>query len=468
MNMKQSLHINLGQQLTLTPQLQQAIRLLQLSTVELAQEIQQVLDSNPLLELKENSDEATSATNTSNTLDIERNHLTAWEDQQQGYSAARNSNSHYSTEDFNLDNTLKDYESLKDHLLWQMRLSHFSPSDELIALAIIDAIDENGFLQLSLEDIHQGLVDSTIELDEVESVLKRIQLFDPVGVGARSIQECLLIQLKQLPSDTPWRHQAMQLIAEHFALLGTRNYRQLQQDCKLNANDLKAIIECIKQLNPRPAAQIATPDTQYVVPDVLVYKHNGRWQVELNNDISANIHINNQYASMIKRANSSSDNQFLRDHLQEARWFLKSLQSRNETLLKVARCIVDYQRDFFEYGEEAMKPLVLHDVARAIDMHESTISRVTTQKYMHTPRGLFELKYFFSSHVDTENGGECSATAIRALIKKLVQAENSQRPLSDNKIAQVLGEQGIKVARRTIAKYREALAIPPSHERKTL
>ncbi len=260
----------------------------------------------------------------------------------------------------------------------------------------------------------------------------------------------------------------MKLVTQHLDLLGARDYNQIMRRMKIEESDLQAIIGLIQSLNPRPGSQIASPPPQYMVPDVFVNKHNGIWRVDLNPETAPKLRINAQYANMVKRADNSDDNNYLRNHLQEARWFLKSLQSRNETLLKVANCIVERQRGFFEYGDEAMKPLVLRDVAEIVEMHESTISRVTTQKYMHTPRGIYEFKYFFSSHVGTADGGECSATAIRAMIKKLVADETPNKPLSDSKIADLLEKEGINVARRTIAKYREALSIPPSSERKRL
>ncbi|MBV1872320.1 MAG: RNA polymerase factor sigma-54, partial [Gammaproteobacteria bacterium] len=303
---------------------------------------------------------------------------------------------------------------------------------------------------------------------EVVAVLHRIQQFEPPGVGAQNLQDCLLIQLRQLPEDTKWRDEAILIIAEHIELLGNRDFNQLIRRSKLKEEKLKEVLRLIKTLSPQPGQAISTSHAEYVIPDVIVTKKNERWRVELNPAVAPRIRINSGYASLVRRADNSADNSFLRDNLQEARWFIKSLQSRNETLLKVSTRIVEHQQGFFEYGEEAMKPLVLHEIAESVEMHESTISRVTSNKYMHTPRGVFELKYFFSSHVSTESGGECSSTAIRAIIKKLIAAENPKKPLSDNKITGILKEQKINVARRTIAKYREALSIPPSNERKRL
>jgi RNA polymerase sigma-54 factor len=360
-------------------------------------------------------------------------------------------------------------ESLQEQLLWQLNLTRLSDIDRLIAMAIIDATDDNGRLVVELEDIHQSLAaELDIEMDEVMAVLHRLQQFEPAGVCTRDLQECLLVQLRQLPPETPWLEQARIILSRHINQLGNGDYSQILRRTRLKEDQLREVLTLIQSLDPNPGQNAVEESVEYVIPDVFVSKKNGRWLVELNPDIAPKLRINNDYASLIKRADSSADNTFLRDNLQEARWFLKSLHSRNETLMKVATKIVEHQRNFLEYGEEAMKPLVLHDIAEAVEMHESTISRVTTQKYMHTPRGIFELKYFFSSHVATTSGGECSSTAIRALIRKLVAAENPRKPLSDNKIAQLLEEQGIKVARRTIAKYRDTLLIPPSNERKRL
>ena len=499
--MKQSLQLKLGQQLTMTPQLQQAIRLLQLSTLDLHQEIQQALESNPLLEMSEDEDseasqeprdepasasedgplqslEEAAGDNLADSAEIEGaapemtlpDDLpvdTQWEDLLPSASAPAPAGDDGSDTDFESRNSSSD--SLQEQLLWQLSLTRLSDTDRLIALTIIDATDGNGRLLLAVEDIHESLAaELDIELDEVVAVLHRLQQFEPAGVCTRDLQECLLVQLQQLPAETPWLEQAKLILSRHLNQLGSGDFSQIMRRTRLKEAELKEVLALIQTLDPNPG-QTAVPDeVEYVVPDVFVSKKNGRWLVELNPDIAPKLRINSDYASLIKRADNSSDNTFLKDNLQEARWFLKSLHSRNETLMKVASKIVEHQRNFLEYGEEAMKPLVLHDIAEAVEMHESTISRVTTQKYMHTPRGIFELKYFFSSHVATTAGGECSSTAIRALIKKLVAAENPRKPLSDNKIAQLLEEQGIKVARRTIAKYRDTLFIPPSNERKRL
>mgnify|MGYP001821535285 FL=1 len=491
--MKQSLQLKLGQQLTMTPQLQQAIKLLQLSTLDLQQEIQLVLDSNPLLEVAEEDGEVDTAEpeirepasdGPMERIDADANEGitpdndwsdsmpddlpvdTQWEDLVPSSApppAAAESS------DYDLDGRNSSTDSLRDELLWQLGLTRLSDTDRVIALTIIDATADNGRLEASVEELHEQLAEELdIELDEVVAVLHRLQRFEPTGVCARDLRECLLIQLQQLPADTPWLEQARVLINRHIGQLGCGDYAQILRRTRLKEEELKAVLALVQTLDPYPGESIGEDTTEYIVPDVFVSKRNGRWMVELNPDIAPRLRINNEYASLIKRADASSDNTFLRDNLQEARWFLKSLQSRNETLMKVASKIVERQRNFLEYGEEAMKPLVLHDIAEEVEMHESTISRVTTRKYMHTPRGIFELKYFFSSHVATTSGGECSSTAIRALIRKLVAAENPRKPLSDNKITLLLEEQGIQVARRTVAKYRDTLFIPPSNERKRL
>jgi RNA polymerase sigma-54 factor len=362
-------------------------------------------------------------------------------------------------------------ESLADKLHWQLNLTRLSDVDRVIAMAIIDSTEPSGRLTSSVEDIHLSLIeglDIDIEIDEVIAVLHAVQQFEPAGVCTRDLQECLQVQLQQLPANTPWLKEAKMVITRYIVQLGNADFAQILKRSKLKEDSLREVLNLIRTLDPSPGLSVGEDSTEYVVPDVYVSKKDDRWSVELNPDIAPRLRINNDYAGLIKRADNSSDNTYLRDNLQEARWFLKSLQSRNETLMKVATKIVEHQRNFLEYGAEAMKPLVLHEIAEAVEMHESTISRVTTQKYMHTPRGIFELKYFFSSHVSTISGGECSSTAIRALIKKLVAAENPRKPLSDSKITLLLEDQGIKVARRTIAKYRDTLFIPPSNERKRL
>lgn len=503
--MKASLQLKMGQSLTMTPQLQQAIRLLQLSTLDLQQEIQEALDSNPMLESDEFEDAPVNSSDNSDAPEAntpEDPQVTAsaddsadivsddqqelddqwnkdnlpddlvldsrWEDTYQA-TAGVASGSGPVDEDFDYDARYATTDSLTDHLLWQLNLTPMSDLDHDIATMLIDGVDEDGYLHTSIDDVVQA-IDPSLEVEEAEvlAVLHRLQQFDPAGVFAVDLRECLLLQLKQLPEGTPWIEQAQLVVADHIDLLGHRDYQTLMRRTKLKEDVLKEVLRLIKELNPKPGSIISTEQAEYVVPDVLVRNMNNEWRVELNPDIAPRLRVNSDYAALVKRSDNSADNTFLKDNLQEARWFIKSLQSRNDTLLKVATKIVEYQIDFFEEGEESMKPLVLHDIAEAVGMHESTISRVTTQKFMHTHRGIFELKYFFSSHVSTDSGGECSSTAIRAMIKKLIADENARKPLSDNKIATLLGEKGIKVARRTVAKYREAMLIPPSNERKQL
>lgn len=493
--MRPSLQLRMGQHLTMTPQLQQAIKLLQLSTLDLQQEIQEALDSNPLLEVdesypsdevsdnfdKESTEQVTnlsdgSEDSTPTNEEISTVEALSQQDIPEELSVDSTWDESFSagTSNTGIKATSDDYsyqgettESIHDHLTWQMELTPFSDNDRAIATAIIDAIDDSGYLTVTVEDILQSMGDEEIELDEVEAVLKRIHMFDPIGVGAQSISDCLRIQLDQFSADTPFVEEAKIVVCEHIDLLGNRDFRTIMRKTKLKEPQLKEVMQLIHSLNPRPGDAITVSDEQYIVPDVSVFKKNGRWVVELNPDTAPKLGINKQYASMTQ-GGSSADNHYVRSHLQEAKWFIKSLESRNDTLLKVSNCIVQRQSAFFEHGPEAMRPMVLNDIAETVEMHESTISRVTTQKYMHTPRGIFELKYFFSSHVGTETGGECSSTAIRAIIKKLVDAEIPSKPLSDSKMADVLAEQGINVARRTVAKYRESLGIPPSNQRKSL
>lgn len=487
--MRQSLEIKLGQRLAMTPQLQQAIRLLQLSTLELQQEIQQALESNMMLELDEGGDDASpgpleasepaaaeelkateeAAEPTELNADYDLDEIGLQDPWSQGDEPV-SSASHGDGEGWDFNQTPAEAtDELREHLLWQLNLAPFSEADRAIALAIIDSIDDDGYLQTSCEAILEDLQEALdIGLEDIQAVLRRIQRFDPVGVGARDLRETLLIQLaaQATPSDV---HQvAAELVAQHLDLLAARDFNALQRKLKITEAGLKEAIELIHTLNPRPGSQISRSKTEYVVPDVYVRKLRGVWRVDLNPDTTPSLRINRMYEGLIRRADSSQGNETLKQHLQEARWFIKSLQSRNETLLKVARSIVERQQSFFELGEVGMQPMVLREIAEAIGMHESTISRVTNQKFMHTPRGILEFKYFFSSGVSTSDGGEASATAIQAMLRKLIAEENPRKPLSDSKLADCLIKAGINVARRTIAKYREGMSIPPSNERKRL
>ncbi|MEE8388151.1 MAG: RNA polymerase factor sigma-54 [Acidiferrobacterales bacterium] len=485
--MKQSLELKLGHQLTITPQLQQAIRLLQLSSLELQQEIQEALETNPLLE---ESEEETAKAETEPNEDLNGDGVIRATDTEMEKGApngdpetdqewadpfetpvapvTRNS-SDSAVPDIDARNSAE--QSLKDHLVWQMQMTLFSDRDKAIAMAVIDAINDDGYLQSSLEEIRDTLSeeDDEVGIDEIEAVLHQVQNFDPLGIGARNLAECIRLQMRILDDNTPFFEAARALATEeNLALLASRDHNKLRRNLKLRQEELQGALQLIHQLNPRPGASVNAPQASYIVPDIIVKKVKGFWRAELNSEVSPRLRIHRQYEKLIKRGNNSEDNKYLQEQLQQAKWFLKSLHSRNDTLLKVARQIIDRQRAFFDHGPEAMRPLVLYDIAEAVEMHESTISRVTTNKYMLTPRGVFELKYFFSSHVGTVDGGTCSATAIRSLIHKIIDAESTDKPASDNKIAQLLSDQGINVARRTIAKYRESLNIPASNLRKAL
>ena len=489
--MKMSLGLKVGTSLSLTPQLQQAIRLLQLSSLELEQEIQVQLDSNPLLEVVEDQSDAATADEylpepahesdyadqtdvdvqmAESRLDVELPVDTQWDDVFSHQSTA------LATPEFEEreDNRCAE-QTVVDHLLWQLNLSPFSPVDRLIAQCIIDAIDDRGYLIAEMDElldaVNQQLADidniDPVEQDEVEMVLKRIQHFDPIGVAARNLSECLSLQLQALPERVIERAAALRVL-QHHELLVSNELVRLLRATQLTEPELHAALLLIKSLDPYPGLKFQSNDDSHQVPDVIVRQKNGRWEVQLNTDILPKLRVNPFYAGMIKRADQSADNQYLRQNMQEARNFIKSIDERHKTLLKVSTCIVEHQRAFLEHGPEAMKPLILRDIADETELHESTVSRVTTQKFMLTPRGLFELKYFFSSHVGTSTGGECSSTAIRAMIKKMISEENPRKPLSDNVIAEKLQATGIDVARRTVAKYRESLNIASSSERKRL
>lgn len=476
--MKQGLQLRLSQQLAMTPQLQQAIRLLQLSTLELQQEIQLALESNPLLEQTDQHDEIESFEKAdSDSLDTgealeqrdmpEELPLDATWDEIYSAGTPSGTGTDYRDEELPIYQG-ETTQTLQDYLMWQVELTPFSDTDAAIATSIVDAVDNTGYLTVPLQDILDSIGDDDVTLEEVEAVLKRVQRFDPVGVAARDLRDCLLVQLSQFADDTPRLTEARLIVSDHLDLLANHDFRSLIRVTRLKEEVLKEALALIQSLDPRPGQSINTGESEYVIPDVLVRKVQGIWAVELNTDSIPRLQINQQYAALGNSARNDSDGQFIRSNLQEARWLIKSLESRNDTLLKVTRCIVEQQQDFFEQGEEFMKPMVLADIAQAVDMHESTISRVTTQKFLHSPRGIFELKYFFSSHVNTDSGGEASSTAIRALVKKLIAAENPVKPLSDSKLTALLSDQGIIVARRTVAKYRESLSIPPSNQRKQL
>ncbi|OBA10925.1 RNA polymerase factor sigma-54 [Acinetobacter calcoaceticus] len=481
--MKLSVGLKVANSLSLTPQLQQAIRLLQLSSLELEQEIQIQLDSNPLLEKIEEESLTESLAALENkesddlTTELNADHLpddlpvdTEWDDVYTHQSTA------LATPEFEEREDNRQVQlSLKEHILEQVNLLHFSKIDQLIAYCIVDALDDKGFLDAEIEEIilaaqqllNEMDIEEEIEEDEVLVVLKHIQRLDPLGIGSRNLAECLKVQLEFLPKDVEYLNEAKNLL-QYYELLIANDLNKLLKQTGLTKDQLKFAINLLKTLKPYPGMDFDKQEYDYQIPDVVVSKKDLHWQVQLNPDVLPKLRINSFYSSMIRRADQSEDNLYLRNQMLEAKNFIKSIDERHKTLLKVASCIVEHQKAFLEIGPEAMKPLVLRDVAEEVELHESTVSRVTTNKYMLTPRGLFELKYFFSSHVGTTAGGEASSTAIRAMIKKLVANENPRKPLSDNVIATLLKDEGIEVARRTVAKYRESLHIPSSSERKVL
>jgi len=470
--LKSSLNLQLGQHLTMTPQLQQAIRLLQLSTIELQLEVQQALEGNPMLELVEEtpSDEARDAETGTETTSEATESETQTEDWEEDLYASSSGGQSAGGDDRDpFENQAGSEGGLHEHLLWQLHLSPLNDQDRQIGATLIDSINADGYLETDLESLQEILGgEEAIGLDEIEAVLHWIQQCDPIGVGARDLRECLLIQLRALPEDTALRETALRVIDTGMQCLARHDFRTLQRELGLDESTLARAMELVRSLNPRPGSQISDQAPEYVTPDVYVRRDRNGWRVDLNPEIAPRIRINSLYAGMVRRVSDARDSAFMRNQLQEARWFLKSLHSRNETLLRVARAIVERQTGFLEQGDVAMQPLILRDIAEALGMHESTISRVTTQKYMHTPLGVFEFKYFFSSHVGTSDGGECSATAIRAMIRQLISEEPPNRPMSDSRLAQVLSDRGINVARRTVAKYREAMNLPPSSERRQL
>ncbi len=482
--MKQSLQLRMGQQLSMTPQLQQAIKLLQLSTLDLQQEIQQALDSNMMLEVMEDEgpslNEQKVVENKVDTTDREGSEGsqtempaelptdTSWEDVFD--TAQTNSVAAPSADMPDFEVQRSKAASLQDYLFWQMEMLPFTERDRAIVTAVIDAVNSDGYLSVSCDEIYQPLTEQLEDLkkEEFMAALHRVQRFDPAGVAAENLKDCLCLQLLQLPENTPFRKEAMNLVEHFLDLLAAQDQIKLLRRMNISEDQLTQTISLIRSLDPKPGSAIEETDSEYVIPDLFVSKVEGVWRVDLNPDIAPKLRVNPIYSGMIKRADNSKDNTSMKEHLQEARWFIKSLHSRNDTLLRVGRSIIARQTEFLEHGPIAMKPMILRDIAEELELHESTISRVTTQKYMHLPSGIIEFKFFFSSHVSTEAGGECSATAIRAIIKELVNNENPAKPLSDSKITVLLKEQGINVARRTIAKYREAISIPSSSQRKRL
>lgn len=480
--MKHSLQLRLSQHLTLTPQLQQSIRLLQLSTLELNQELERFLQDNPMLERDEGGGEdvaapvllgATAGATETTTyteketqgeapLDAPANHEFSGLDDSP-YGANRDSE-----DDNDYPQMAAEAPTLRDHLISQLSLTKLTERDRRLVTLIIESLDDDGYLPQSLDEVLELLpAELEVELDDLQIALKHVQNFEPVGVGARSLSECLSLQLRALPADAPHRAEALDIVTHHLEALAGRDFSKLKKALKCDDDCLRGVQKLITSLNPRPGREYSSGEARYIIPDVVVKKVKGQWTAALNPDAMPKLRINRLYADILAR-NRNSGGQQLASQLQEAKWLIKNVQQRFDTILRVAQSIVDRQRHFFDHGEVAMRPLVLREIAEALDLHESTISRVTTQKFMHTPRGIFELKYFFGSHVTTETGGSASSTAIRALIKQLVSAENSRKPLSDSQISEILAQQGIVVARRTVAKYRESLQILPVNLRKTL
>ncbi len=484
--MRQTLQLKLSQQLRLTPQLQQSIRLLQLSTLELNQEIERIVQENPLLELDENW--GTGNPDTVDTADeiklsesIDQSESlpnAAVTEDQVDVSQLTEYETEWSQDGLFYDSTEQDENefaqipdrptSLRDYLYVQAAcLQQISERERQTIELLIDSLDDDGYLQQSLEELAGILpLELNMSLQDLQGALNHLQQFDPAGVGARDLQECLLLQLNAMPDDVPFRDRAQKVVQQHLKPLAAHDFTQIKKLLGCDDETLRATLKLIFHLNPKPGSDFNVPSARYIIPDIIVKKKNGTWVASLNIDALPKISINRHYANILKHGHHHST-PALTNQLNEAKWLIKNIQQRSGTILAVANAIIARQHQFLEHGEVAMRPLVLREIADALDLHESTISRVTTQKFMHTPRGIFELKYFFGSHVSTDSGGACSATAIRALIKQLINEENSRKPLSDSNIAGILEQQGIVVARRTVAKYRESLQIPAANLRKS-
>jgi RNA polymerase sigma-54 factor len=488
--MKHSLQLKLSQHLTLTPQLQQSIRLLQLSTVELNQELERYLAENPLLERsdlgppddanvappngaapegetlrqEESREEIRREDNREETPNFADEHGFGEEHSGTGSSSRRDDDER---DDFTQFAAAEP--TLHEHLLAQLALTGLTERDKRIAELIIGHLDEDGYLKQDLEELRESAASAMpdIEIEDLQIAMRHVHNMEPTGVGARDVAECLELQLRALPESTPHRESAIALVTKHLDVLAARDFNRLKRLLAVSEDDLRDVRSLILTLDPKPGRAFGQGDVRYVVPDVVVRKSGGRWSAALNRDAMPRLRINKMYADILQ-ASRENGGKHLSGQLQEARWLIKNVQQRFDTILRVTQAIVDRQKNFFEHGEVAMRPLVLREIAESVGLHESTISRVTTQKYMLTPRGIFELKYFFGSHVSTDTGGACSATAIRALIKQLVAAEDVRKPLSDHRISDILGQQGIQVARRTVAKYREAMHIQPANLRKSI
>lgn len=477
--MKPSLQLRVSQSLTLTPQLRQAIKLLTLSTIELQTELAQVLESNPMLEMEDpapatsadsevpdweqgqredpGNAEGEAAHEAMESLDLDPVD-SPFDILDPAYSGTRQDDD----EDFSAEARAAEPQGLIDHLLWQIHLSALSPRDRAMAIAIVESLNEDGYLTEPNASIVAAVAPAPVSEAEVEAMRHFVQQLEPPGVASRDLRECLLAQLKL--REHPQLELARRIVANHLELLARNDRVRLARELKAGEAELEQAIHLIRHLEPKPGRLYAVQAAEHVVPDVYVVKRAGRWQVLVNHDAAPRLRVNGLYADLLRHC-KRDEGAALRGQLQEARWLLKSLEQRERTVQRVAEVIVERQQDFLEYGQERMKPLVLREVAEEIGMHESTVSRVTTRKYMHTPRGTLEFKYFFSSHVATKDGGEASSTAIQAMIRKLIEEEQPHKPLSDSALATLLKQRGILVARRTVAKYREGMRIPASHER---
>lgn len=492
--MKPTLQLRISQHLALTPQLQQSIRLLQLSTLELHQELEQILADNPLLErlddpldnsvrlLPDGAVSPATAPSEPEVATLDRN-TSSGENDSPAEGAAADDGGSAAEGEWSFDDVARTSKapedddgrpqleaadiSLREYLLDQLRMTVSNLRDRALVELMIDALDDNGYLEESIEEIHARMPEELeIDIEELQIALKLLQSFDPAGIGARNISECLALQIKRLAKvPLVTRRMALTIVENHLTLFAQRDFNKLKKALNCDDEDLREVQAVVKRCNPHPGAAYASDVSDYVVPDVIVKRAKTGWQVVLNHDVMPRLRVNALYANILKQNKGDGS---LSSQLQEAKWLIKNMRQRFDTILRVSQAIVDRQRNFFSHGEVAMRPLVLREIADTLGLHESTISRVTTQKYMLTPHGMFELKYFFGSHVATESGGEASSTAIRALIKQLIGAEDPKIPLSDSKIADMLGEQGMVVARRTVAKYREALRIPPVNLRKSL
>ncbi|MFL6716879.1 MAG: RNA polymerase factor sigma-54 [Burkholderiaceae bacterium] len=494
--MKQTLQLRVSQHLALTPQLQQSIRLLQLSTLELHQELEQILSDNPLLERLDDpldhsirllgDGSVSSAPTSTSTGDAPASETASAAEGESGFESGEGggeSSDSGSDADWSFDDVARTSKApedddarpqmeaheltLREHLLEQMRVTVQNPRDRALVELVIDALDDNGYLSEPLEEIHARLPEELeVEIEELSMALKLLQSFDPPGVGARDASECLALQIRRMPRvPMVTRRTALQIVERHLQLFAQRDFNKLKKTLDCDEEDLREAQAVIRQCNPHPGSMFASDASDYVVPDVIVKRSKNGWQVMLNHDVMPRLRVNALYANILKQSKGEGS---MSSQLQEAKWLIKNMRQRFDTILRVAQAIVDRQRNFFSHGAVAMRPLVLREIADTLGLHESTISRVTTQKYMLTPHGMFELKYFFGSHVATDAGGEASSTAIRALIKQLIGAEDPKNPFSDSRIAEMLAEQGMVVARRTVAKYREALKIPPVNLRKSL